>query len=118
VGRKGSKKNGLIKKVIKLQIGGQEWGLVAYYTLDDAIKDRLARPRNTSLNARLVAWGLNPDFFAQPRKAARTAVMTDDDGQSPVRSCKCPSSNASPSSPVSSPPPLSKKKEKIGALLC
>lgn len=105
MGRKGSKKDGLIKKVIKLQIGGQEWGLVAYYTLDDAIKDRLARPRNTSLNAGLVAWGLNPDFFAQPRKAARTAVMTDDDGQSPVRSCKCPSSNASPSLP-----PLPQKK--------
>lgn len=83
VGLAGSKKGGLIKKGIKFLIGGQEWGLTAYYTEAHAKSGNLLRPQ-AYFGSCLVSRGLNPEFFAQPRKTTRTVVMVDDGGEGPA----------------------------------
>lgn len=82
------KRRGLVKKTIAFTIGGERWGLVAYYNITDAAYKVLRRPRDDpALGQMLLAGGLSPEFWNQggQRSArARVVVMVDDGNAHPA----------------------------------
>lgn len=88
VADKECKRQGLVKKTIAFTIGGERWGLVAYYTITDAAFRMLHRPRDDpALGQMLLAGGLSPEFWrqgAQRSARARVVVMVDDGNVHPA----------------------------------
>ncbi|KAG7290498.1 hypothetical protein NEMBOFW57_000500 [Staphylotrichum longicolle] len=82
------KRRGLVKKTIAFTIGGQRWGVVAYYNITDAAYKVLRRPRDDpALGQMLLAGGLSPEFWnqgAQRSARARVVVMVDDGNAHPA----------------------------------
>lgn len=84
MGREGSRRDGLLKKVTHFFIRGQEYVLTAYYTLVDAAANTLVRPRrHTNIVEQLMVQGLDPEFFHLAGQPAGF-VMSDDDDRFPV----------------------------------
>ncbi len=80
-GIEGLKDDGLIKKTISFTIFGERWGVVAYYTLNDALFAALPRPRSDpAIRKALATIGLSSQFWAQPHQASkpRAVEMIDD----------------------------------------
>ena len=78
VGREGSRKGGLIKKIMRFTLGGQVYMLVAYYTMD--YLRYLVRPRSQMVVGELLlAQGLSQEFWGQPIFGRERVVMRDDE---------------------------------------
>jgi hypothetical protein len=89
VGWGGCKSNGLIRKTIRFTLGGQDWGLVAYYTMADVVAGNLVRPRSDpAIAQQLLSRELNPEFWQQavPGRPYRhtTVTMVDDNNAGTV----------------------------------
>jgi hypothetical protein len=89
VGREGCKSKGLIRKTIRFTLGGRDWGLVAYYTMEDVVAGNLVRPRSDrAIAQQLLSRGLNSEFWQQsvpggPHRHT-TVTMADDNNAGTV----------------------------------
>ncbi|KAH6624960.1 hypothetical protein B0J18DRAFT_479615 [Chaetomium sp. MPI-SDFR-AT-0129] len=97
VGLKNAKRGGLVKKAIMFTLGGKDFGVVAYYTMADVLREGyFLRPRDVldvfpprvpvapaaaDGSDEPFFVGLRQDYWRQPAKAARRAVMADDNNQ-------------------------------------